>query len=151
MSFEVTGLAELMNQLEDLEKQGTAIGKKALKESASIVEAEIIRNTPKSATPRQNAKRGKGGRAPITTWRSGEHLQDNIGKFTSIKMINGKPYLDVGVQKGGRDQFFYSKFLEWGTSTQKGTHFVEKSVDKVEAQVISNMEQVIVSEIKKVM
>lgn len=151
MSFEITGFAELSNKLENLGKQGDNIVKKALKESVVIVEKEIIENTPKSEKPRQNAKRGKNGKPPKTTWRTGEHLKDNISKFSNVKKKNGKYYLDVGVEKGGRDKFFYSKFNEWGTSTQKPTHFVEKSVENVRIEVENKIETVILTEIEKVM
>lgn len=148
MGFEITGLDELQAQLESMGQTGTKISQTALKKGGEIVAREIKNNTPTSKTPRQNAKKGKLGKVPKTTWRTGQHLRDNIDKFSNVKVKNGKAYLDVGVEKGGRDRYFYSKFQEWGTSTQKATHFVERSVKNTEQEVVKAIADEITKEIE---
>lgn len=150
MGFEITGLEELQAQLEGMGQTGTKISKTALKKGGEIIANEIKNNTPTSNIPRQNAKKGKLGKAPKTTWRTGQHLRDNIDKFSNVKVKNGKAYLDVGVEKGGRDKYFYSKFNEWGTSTQKGTHFVERSVKNTEQEVVAVISAEITREIESI-
>lgn len=37
-------------------------------------------------------------------------------------------FVEIGPNKGDNSEFFYSKFSEWGTSSQPAQHWAENSV-----------------------
>lgn len=54
-------------------------------------------------------------------------MADNI-KVSNIEKENGVDFIEIGPNKGDNSEFFYSKFIEFGTSKIPAQHWAEKSV-----------------------
>lgn len=106
MAFELTGTDELLANLERIGNNVEQTKKQALKEGADIIKQGMSQKCPRST-------------------QQGRHLADNIIVSDMKTGIDGKPYVEVGPQKSSNDEFFYGKFLEWGTVKMKAQPFAE--------------------------
>ncbi|MCM3155003.1 HK97 gp10 family phage protein [Priestia megaterium] len=118
-----TGLAEFQAKLRKLAsiEKNEAIAEKALRAGAEILRAEIERRAPRSKY-------------------KGKHLADHV---IVSKIVNGK--IKVGFHK----DFFYARFLEWGTSKMPAQTFVEPAFNAVKGRVIDAMVKVYRRELAK--
>jgi HK97 gp10 family phage protein len=92
MSFELTGMDEMLAELERIGSNVDDVVDEALH-----VGAEIIRESAKQKCPRST--------------KQGRHLADNIIISDVKKDSNNKAYVDVGVKKSDNSEFFYGKNL----------------------------------------
>ncbi|MEI2341610.1 HK97-gp10 family putative phage morphogenesis protein [Priestia megaterium] len=123
MPVKSTGLAEFQAKLKKLAsiEKNEAIAEKALRKGAEILRTEIER------------------RAPRSTYK-GKHLADHV---IISNIVNGK--IKVGFHK----DFFYARFLEWGTSKMPAHPFIEPAFNAVKDKVIAAMVEVYREELKK--
>ena len=123
MSVKSTGLEEFQAKLKKLSniEKNEAIAEKALRAGAEILREEIER------------------RAPRSTYK-GKHLADHV---IVSKIVNGK--IKVGFHK----DFFYARFLEWGTSKMPAQTFVEPAFNAVKDKVTVAMAKVYRQELAK--
>lgn len=109
MDIKFEGLDEIMVGIEKFynEVEERNIDKKILKKCGEITIPVLKRNTPKS---KDNKKSGRKG------YRPNGHLADNIPTRV-VRKQEGYYYMLVGWGKIGRHtNWFYAKYLEWGTS-----------------------------------
>ena len=106
--IELEGMQELIDRVNKLGAKGEIIKKKALDKAGNLVKGSMEKNAPRSSL-------------------SKKHMADNI-KVSDIEKENGVDFVEIGPNKGDNSEFFYSKFSEWGTSTQPAQHWAEKSV-----------------------
>ncbi|MCL9634656.1 HK97 gp10 family phage protein [Bacillus zanthoxyli] len=109
-----------MKKLASIEKN-EAIAEKALRAGAEILREEIERRAPRSKY-------------------KGKHLADHV---IVSKIVNGK--IKVGFHK----DFFYARFLEWGTSKMPAQTFVEPAFNAVKDKVTIAMAKVYRRELAK--
>lgn len=102
------GMQELIDKINKLGAKGELIKKKALDKTG-----DLIKNSMEKKAPRSNLNK--------------RHMADNI-KVSDIEKENGVDFIEIGPNKGDNSEFFYSKFSEWGTSTQPAQHWVENSL-----------------------
>lgn len=123
MPVKSTGLAELQVKLKKLAsiEKNEAIAEKALRAGAEILREEIERRAPRSKY-------------------KGKHLADHV---IVSKIVNGQ--IKVGFHK----DFFYARFLEWGTSKMPAQTFVEPAFNAVRGRVIEAMSKVYRRELAK--
>jgi len=123
MPVKSTGLAEFQAKLKKLAsiEKNEAVAEKALRKGAEILRAEIERRAPRSAY-------------------KGKHLADHV---IISNIVNGK--IKVGFHK----DFFYARFLEWGTSKMPAQPFIEPAFNAVKNKVIAAMVEVYREELKK--
>ncbi|MEH7157472.1 HK97-gp10 family putative phage morphogenesis protein [Neobacillus drentensis] len=116
MGAEITfsGMDELLRRLEQLGEQSETVKKKALEEGAEVIRAEI----------ESNAKRSN---------INHEHMADGI--ITNIKD-------DVAVIGPGAE-FYYSHFLEFGTSKMAAQPFMGPSFERKKEEAKEKMAEVI--------
>lgn len=112
ISIEFKGLKELQRQLEalasDVEVQKT--NKEIFQKCADITEPRMKAHMPRSA---DNAKSGKKG------YRPPGHAKDNVPKKVTAKQA------EVGwTLLGDAENWFYMKFVEWGTTKQPPQDFI---------------------------
>ncbi|MCM8710805.1 HK97 gp10 family phage protein [Clostridium sp. SYSU_GA19001] len=106
--IELEGMQEVIDRVNKLGAKGEIIKKKALDKAGNLVKSSMEKNAPRSSL-------------------SKKHMADNI-KVSDIEKENGMDFVEIGPNKGDNSEFFYSKFSEWGTSTQPAQHWAEKSV-----------------------
>ncbi len=106
--IELEGMQELIDRVNKLGAKGEIIKKKALDKAGNLVKGSMEKKAPRSSL-------------------SKKHMADNI-KVSDIEKENGIDFVEIGPNKGDNSEFFYSKFSEWGTSTQPAQHWAENSV-----------------------
>jgi HK97 gp10 family phage protein len=106
--IELEGMQELIDRVNKLGVKGEIIKKKALEKAGNLVKDSMEKNAPRSSL-------------------SKKHMADNI-KVSDIEKENGVDFVEIGPNKGDNSEFFYSKFSEWGTSSQPAQHWAENSV-----------------------
>lgn len=106
--IELEGMQELIDKVNKLGSQGERIKKNALDKAGAMVKASMEQKAPRS---QKNKK----------------HMADHI-QVSEIEKENGVDFIKIGPNKGANDEFFYSKFTEWGTSKIPAQHWAGKSV-----------------------
>lgn len=106
--IELEGMQELIDRVNKLGAKGETIKKKALDKAGNLVKGSMEKKAPRSSL-------------------SKKHMADNI-KVSDIEKENGMDFVEIGPNKGDNSEFFYSKFSEWGTSSQPAQHWAENSV-----------------------
>lgn len=106
--IELEGMQEVIDRVNKLGAKGEIIKKKALDKAGNLVRVSMEKKAPRSSL-------------------SKKHMADNI-KVSDIEKENGMDFVEIGPNKGDNSEFFYSKFSEWGTSSQQAQHWAEKSV-----------------------
>lgn len=106
--IELEGMQEIIDKVNKLGAKGDIIKKKVLNKAGNLVKNSMEKKAPVS---KLNKK----------------HMADNI-KISDIEKENGVDFIEIGPNKGDNSEFFYSKFSEWGTSTQPAQHWAENSI-----------------------
>ncbi|RQN12490.1 HK97 gp10 family phage protein [Clostridium butyricum] len=106
--IELEGMQEIIDKVNKLGAKGDIIKKKALNKAGNLVKSSMEKKAPVS---KLNKK----------------HMTDNI-KISDVEKENGVDFIEIGPNKGDNSEFFYSKFSEWGTSTQPAQHWAENSI-----------------------
>lgn len=113
----VTGEAELIANLEKLEKTEEKKARKATRDGAKVFQKTLKGNTPVSSEDHS-------GMTPLA-----EHT-----KMGNLKTSSGDFEIDVGYDKA---KGWITHFPNSGTSKQRPQHFVEKSQEQSKAEVLA--------------
>lgn len=113
----VTGEAELIANLEKLEKTEEKKARKAARDGAKVFQKTLKSNTPVSSEDHS-------GMTPLR-----EHT-----KKGNLKTNGGEYEVDVGYD---RQKGYIAHFPNSGTSKQKPQHFVEKSQEESKTAILS--------------
>ena len=121
IQFEFEGLNEIQRQLERLadDAEIKATNKKIFQSCVNVTEPRMRGKIPRSA---DNTKSGKKG------YRPPGHAKDNLPtKVTSTYGEVGWPLLTDA------ENWFYLKFVEWGTSRQPPQDFIFNTREECDA------------------
>ena len=121
ISFKFEGFEEVRRGVEALASDAEirAINRRIFQRSADVTEPRMKKHMPKSA---DNTKSGKKG------YRPQGHAADNIPKkATATKGTVGWEL------NGDAENWFYMKFVEWGTSKMPPRDFLENTRGESEA------------------
>lgn len=131
MDFE--GLEELRKQFETLadDRETAAVERKIVTRNRDIAAQHMKGKVPKSAN---NAKSGKKG------YRPSGHAADNI-PVSNVRMSGGSPTATVGWEKADNSEFFYIKFVEWGTYRMQPRDFIYSTINECWAEFDATAEQ----------
>lgn len=113
------GLEEILTRVQQLGDQASRIENKALKAGGAVVQKRASELAPRS----RKAKR---------------HMADNI-KISGVKTKEGIKYVEVGPTRGDHSEFFYAKFLEFGTSKMTARPFMGPAAKESEGEVLETM------------
>ena len=112
MTLEFEGLKELQKKMEQLadDAEIAKVNKKVFRRAAAATKPRMESHMPRSA---DNSKSGKRG------YRPPGHAKDNIPVKVTTK------YGEVGwTLLGDAENWFYMKFVEWGTTKQPPQDFL---------------------------
>jgi HK97 gp10 family phage protein len=133
MAFELTGVNELIANLERVGNNVEQVKKRALNEGADVIKQSAKQKCPRDTSARNLAKK----------YSTGKHLADNI-IISDVKLgSNGKPYVEIGPQLGDNNDFFYGKFLEFGTEKMDAQPFMEPAFIEKRQQALDKIADVI--------
>lgn len=121
ISIEFKGVEETRKRMETAatEAEISAVNKRIYSRSADITEPRMKAHMPKSA---DNSTSGRTG------YRPPGHAADNIPKNVTSKKA------EVGWRlNGDAENWFYMKFVEWGTSKMPPRDFLDNTIDESEA------------------
>jgi len=119
--MEVKGLDDFFDNLRNMgdERAIREVEERALKRGARILSSEMQRN------------------APVSTYNK-KHLRDSIVISEIKDDKDGKPHILVAPAK----EFWYAKFLEFGTIKQPSQPFVEPSVHNKTKEILDNIAEI---------
>lgn len=121
ISFKFEGFDEVQRGVEALASPAEirAVNKRIFQRSADVTEPRMKQHMPKSA---DNSKSGKRG------YRPPGHAADNIPKKAAAQKG------EVGWElNGDAENWFYMKFVEWGTSKMPPRDFINNTKAESEA------------------
>ena len=121
ISFTFEGLEEVQQAVDALSSDAEIgkINKRIFQRSADVTEPRMKAHMPRSA---DNSKSGKFG------YRPPGHARDNIPKKATTKKG------EVGWKlNGDAENWFYMKFVEWGTSKMPPRDFIQNTKAESEA------------------
>ena len=118
--FELQGLDELLNHLQQISDKAGRVENKALKAAAQPVADEMKSLVNVSSIDHL-------------------HIRDNI-KISGVKSKGGIKYIEIGP---GKETNWRAKFLEWGTSKMPAKPFVQISYEHKKKDVLEIMKQTI--------
>lgn len=121
ISYKFEGFEEVQRGVEALASPAEirAINKQIFKRSADVAEPRMKKHMPKSA---DNSKSGKRG------YRPPGHASENIPK--KVTATKGEVGWNL---TGDAENWFYMKFVEWGTSKMPPRDFIENTKMESEA------------------
>lgn len=129
ITMEFVGLEKLRKQIESLASQSEidAMNKRIFQRCADETEPKMKSHMPRSA---DNSKSGKRG------YRPPGHARDNVPKKVTKKKA------EVGWNlKGDAENWFYMKFVEWGTTKQPPQDFIYTTMNEMDGTYSSIAEQ----------
>jgi HK97 gp10 family phage protein len=122
ITFRFEGFEEVRNAVEALasDSEVGALNKRIFERSADITEPKMKAHMARSA---DNSKSGKKG------YRPPGHAADNIPKKATAKKG------EVGWElNGDAENWFYMKFVEWGTSKMPPRDFLDNTKSECESE-----------------
>jgi HK97 gp10 family phage protein len=123
VTISLQGLDKLFERVQELGRRGARIEAEALKAGAEIIREEAAKRAPRSTADKQ-------------------HMADNI-QISGIKTKNGHRYVQVGPTRGDHSQFFYAKFIEFGTSKMPARPFLGPAASEKEREVRDKIAEVL--------
>lgn len=122
-----TGLEELLKACEDCASEAELgiVNRRIVERSANVVKEAMQKRIPVSA---DNSKSGKKGVRP------GGHARPNV-PVSSIKMTGAAASVEVGWKLSDASEYFYMKFVNWGTTKMAPREFIQSAVAEVEDQI----------------
>lgn len=140
--IELDGADDFMKQIINMGEQSYPAIKKALAAGGDIIKRSVVPKIPRSSTPRQPSKGGKG----TNSWRTGKHAADNITR-SKVLGKDGNFYVLIGISKGDMSEYFYLKFIEYGTSTQAALAPFGRTVAETKNEVMETMTNILKEEL----
>ena len=128
ITLDFSGLKEQLKALEEVasEKEMKAANKRVVERSTPIVKEAMQKHIPVSG---DNSKSGKEG------YRPGGHAKENV-PISKISTRGTQAWAEVGWDLGDASEYFYMKFVEWGTWKMPLRDFIEVAIRETEAQIV---------------
>lgn len=99
--------------------------KRIVKRSTPIVKEVMQKHVPVSG---DNSKSGKAG------YRPGGHAKNNV-PISKISTRGTQAWAEVGWTLGDSSEYFYMKFVEWGTWKMPPRDFIRIAIKETEGQI----------------
>ncbi len=116
---------KLANDVERLE-----VDKKIVKQCGRVAKPAMQREIPRSKDNSKSGRKLKGGGSSRP--KHG-HAADNV-PVSNVKTKNESPYVDVGWKLSDNSEYFYMKFINWGTAKITPTPFIERTISKCDPE-----------------
>lgn len=122
ISMKFDGLEELQQKFETLasDKEAITVEKKIVTKCRDHAAERMKGKVPRSGN---NAKSGKKG------YRPSGHAADNV-PVSNIRTAGGRPTATVGWEKADNSEYFYVKFVEWGTYRMQPRDFIYNTLSE---------------------
>lgn len=132
MPIEMTGMKELLANLDKVGKNVDQAKEKALRAAGEVIRKAAAEKCPRGSTAKSLGKK----------YSKGQHLADNI-VVSPAKSERGHMFVEVGPKRGDNNDFFYGKMLEFGTVKMPAQPFVEPAIREKSGEAMDAMADVI--------
>lgn len=112
------------------------VDRKILTQCRDLTKQKMEPKIPIASNHNKSGRKSKG--QPRQVPRKG-HAKDNIP--AKIRKVNGNLCAEVGWQLSDNEDYFYVKFLNWGTTKMKGTDFIDKTKRECENSYVTYAEK----------
>lgn len=123
MSMGISGIDELIAEINRIGGNLVDMSKTAISEAAEIIKQEM-----ENTCPRSNS--------------NDSHLADNIG-ISTAQIDSSGVFFYIGPKKINNNEFFYAKFLEFGTTKIRAHPFIETSFMTKKNEAMAKIEEVL--------
>lgn len=133
MDFEFVGLSDLIKKMEECGSvaEQIAIDTKILNQAKSIVHDTMQSMINRS---KDHSRSGRSLKSGGSSRPKHGHAADNI-PISAIKANGTYVYCDIGWHLSDNSEYFYMKFINWGTFKIMPVDFTGKTRDKIESQL----------------
>lgn len=133
ITLDFSGIQDTMKQLEAVatDQEQREANKRIVNRSTPIVKQAMQGHVPVSS---DNSKSGRIG------YRPGGHAKENV-PISKITTRGTQAWADVGWTLGDSSEYFYMKFVEWGTWKMPPRDFIEVAIRETEHQIAAIAEQ----------
>ena len=128
MSLQFDGLKDLEDAVKKLanDTERLEVDKRIVKACGQYAQPVMKGEIPRSKDHSKSGRKLKGGGSSRPTHG---HAADNV-PLSAVKISGGMPYVEVGWDLSDNSEYFYMKFINWGTTKITPTPFVEKTISK---------------------
>ena len=127
------GLNELLQACEDCAAPGelNKVNKRIVQRGEQVLHDEMRKRIPQSA---DNSKSGRGLKGGRSSRPSHGHARDNI-PIENVRMSATRASGEVGWDLSDISEYFYMKFVNWGTTKMTAREFVQSACSAVEGEI----------------
>ncbi len=132
ISLEFDGLKELAKAFDKLANnvERLEVDKKIVKQCGQYAQPVMQKEIPRS---RDNSKSGRKLKGGGSSRPKHGHAADNV-PVSNVKIKNESAYAEVGWDLSDNSEYFYMKFVNWGTTKITPTPFVERTISKCDPE-----------------
>ncbi len=132
---EIKQLEEKFKKLASL-AEVDIVDRKFLTQCRDITQQRMKPKIPVASNHNKSGRKTKG--QPRQVPRNG-HAKENIP--AKIRKNGGNLCAEVGWQVSDNEEYFYVKFLNWGTTRMEGTDFIDKTKSECEGSYLQYAEK----------
>lgn len=133
MDISIVGLTDLMAKIEGYPNIVRELNQESLMKGAKIVQEKASELAPKSKNHNKSGPKRKGQARQIPA----EHISNAI-PIGKIKNPKGNQSIDVGWKLKDTSEYFYAKFVEYGTSKMPPRPFLKQAMEDSEEEIVAS-------------
>ncbi|MDP4146119.1 MAG: hypothetical protein Q8936_16785 [Bacillota bacterium] len=124
MKIQLEGMEDILNKVKELStgREFEECNKGIIKKTQQLAKDKMRPRVPNSLDNSMSGRKG---------YRPNGHAKDNI-PVSKIKNKKGYFYGSVGWETGDTSEYFYIKFVNYGTSKMKPKAFIQQTYDEIE-------------------
>ena len=125
ISYDIRGLQEMVKAMEEVasDREIAKANKRVVQRTQTHVKESMRKHIPVSA---DNSKSGRSLKYGRESRPSHGHARDNI-PVEPVKMFRTRASGEVGWDLSDNSEYFYMKFVEWGTYKMPPRPFIEQA------------------------
>lgn len=131
ISYDIRGLQDMIKAMEEVasDREIAKANKRVVERTQTHVKESMRKHIPVSADNSKSGRALKYGRESRPTHG---HAKDNI-PVEPVKMYRTRASGEVGWQLSDNSEYFYMKFVEWGTYKMPPRPFIEQAANAARA------------------
>ena len=130
IDFDTAGLDELIKKMNQVANntERLEIDKKIVKKCGQYIKPVMQTEIPRSKDNSKSGRKLKGGGSSRPTHG---HAADNV-PVSGARVKSGSAYVEVGWKLSDNSEYFYMKFINWGTTKMPPNPIITRTIKKCE-------------------
>lgn len=133
MDINITGLSDLMAKIEGYPNIVRQVNEESLMKGAKVIQEKASELAPKSDDHNKSGPKRKGQARQTPP----EHIANEI-PIGKIKSSRGNQSIDIGWKLKDNSEYFYAKFVEYGTSKMPPRPFLKQAMEYSEEEIVAD-------------